>query len=77
MKLLKNHWWVNAQIHAAKIRFHKDVDIVNTKELNISFKIVNCILNLLNLYLKIKNLNGSYVTIHELQVKKMVKLMYF
>lgn len=59
-----------AQINGAKIRFHKDVDIVNTKELNISFKNNALDFELIEPIFKGKKLDGSYVTIHNLASEK-------
>jgi hypothetical protein len=59
-----------AQINAAKIRFHKDVDIVNTKELNISFKNSELHFELIEPIFKDKKLDGSYVTIHDIASEK-------
>ena len=55
-----------AQIKEAKIRFHKDVDVVNTKSLDISFKNDKLDFNLIEPTFKNKSLAGSYVTIHNL-----------
>ncbi|MDD2896009.1 MAG: AsmA-like C-terminal domain-containing protein [Aliarcobacter sp.] len=55
-----------AQIKEAKIRFHKDVDVVNTKSLDISFKNDKLDFNLIEPTFKNKSLVGSYVTIHNL-----------
>jgi len=59
-----------AQINGAKIRFHKDVDIVNTKELNISFKKNELHFEIVEPIFKDKKLDGSYVTIHNLTSEK-------
>jgi hypothetical protein len=55
-----------AQIKGAKIRFHKDVDVINTKSLDISFKNNKLDLNLIEPTYKDKKLDGSYVSIHNL-----------
>jgi hypothetical protein len=60
----------NAQIEAAKIRFNKNLDIVNTKSLDISFKNDKLHLNLIEPIYKDKKLDGSYVTIHNLTSAK-------
>ena len=59
-----------AQIKEAKIRFHKDVDIVNTKSLDISFKDNALHFDLIEPIFKDKKLDGSYVTIHNLTSEK-------
>ena len=59
-----------AQIKEAKIRFHKDVDIVNTKSLDISFKDNKLHFDLIEPIFKDKKLDGSYVTIHNLTSEK-------
>ena len=56
----------NAQIEAAKIRFHKDVDVVNTKSLDITFENDSLGFNLIEPTFKDKSLNGSFVMIHNL-----------
>jgi hypothetical protein len=55
-----------ARIEGAKIRFHKDVDIINTKSLDISFKDNNLQLDLIEPIYKDKKLDGSYVSIHDI-----------
>jgi hypothetical protein len=59
-----------AQIKEAKIRFHKDVDVVNTKSLDISFKDNKLHFDLIEPLFKDKKLDGSYVTIHNLTSQK-------
>ena len=59
-----------AQIKEAKIRFHKDVDIVNTKSLDISFKNNKLHFDLIEPIFKNKKLDGSFVTIHNLTSEK-------
>ena len=59
-----------AQIDKAKIRFHKDVDIVNTKSLNVLFKNNQLHFELVEPVFKNKTLDGSYVTIHNLASEK-------
>ena len=59
-----------AQIKEAKIRFHKDIDIVNTKSLDISFKDNKLHFDLIEPIFKDKKLDGSYVTIHNLTSEK-------
>ena len=56
----------NAQIEAAKIRFHKDVDVVNTKNLDITFENDSLGFNLIEPTFKGKSLEGSSVIIHNL-----------
>uniref|UniRef100_UPI0040487D4C YhdP family protein n=1 Tax=Aliarcobacter sp. TaxID=2321116 RepID=UPI0040487D4C len=59
-----------AQIYEAKIRFHKDVDIVNTKILDVVFKNNQLHFELVEPVFKNKKLDGSYVTIHNLASEK-------
>ena len=59
-----------AQIKEAKIRFHKDVDIVNTKNLDISFKNNALHFDLIEPIFKDKKLDGSFVTIHNIASEK-------
>ena len=56
----------NAQIEAAKIRFHKDVDVVNTKSLDITFEKDSLGFKLIEPTFKDKSLEGSSVMIHNL-----------
>lgn len=55
-----------ATIDQAKIRFHKDVDVINTQSLNVTFKNDNLHFDLINPIFKGKNIEGSFVTIHNL-----------
>jgi hypothetical protein len=55
-----------AQIDAAKIRFHKDLDVITTKSLDITFDNNKLLLNLIEPIFKGKNLDGSYVAIHDI-----------
>jgi hypothetical protein len=55
-----------AQIEAAKIKFHKDLDVVNTKSLDITFENDNLGFNLIEPTFKDKKLDGSFVMIHNL-----------
>ena len=55
-----------AQIDGAKIRFHKDVDIITTKSLDITFEKNKLQLNLIEPIFKGKKLDGSYVAIHDI-----------
>ncbi|RXI35676.1 DUF3971 domain-containing protein, partial [Arcobacter aquimarinus] len=55
-----------AIINKAKIRFHKDVDVINTESLNVTFKDNNLHFDLINPIYKEKNIEGSFVTIHNL-----------
>ena len=55
-----------AQISNAKIRFHKDVDIVETKSIDVSFKDNKLQLDLVEPVFKGKKLDGSYVAIHNI-----------
>ncbi|MBP7769582.1 MAG: AsmA-like C-terminal domain-containing protein [Aliarcobacter sp.] len=55
-----------AQINSAKIRFHKDVDIIETKSLDVSFKNNKLQLDLIEPIFKGKKLDGSYVAIHNI-----------
>lgn len=59
-----------AQIKEAKIRFHKDVDIVNTKNLDITFKNNALHFDLIEPIFKDKKLDGSFVTIHNIASEK-------
>ena len=59
-----------AQIKEAKIRFHKDVDIVNTKNLDISFKNNALHFDLIEPIFKDKKLDESFVTIHNIASEK-------
>jgi hypothetical protein len=56
----------NAQIEGAKIRFHKDVDVVNTKSLDITFENDSLGFKLIEPTFKDKSLDGSFVMIHNL-----------
>ena len=56
----------NAQIEAAKIRFHKDVDVINTKNLDITFENDSLGFKLIEPTFKDKSLDGSFVMIHNL-----------
>ena len=56
----------NAQIEEAKIRFHKDVDVVNTKNLDITFENDSLGFKLIEPTFKDKSLDGSSVIIHNL-----------
>jgi len=60
----------NVQILGAKIRFHKKVDAVLTKSLDISFQNDKLHFNLVEPKFKDKSLDGSYVTIHNLTSQK-------
>jgi hypothetical protein len=55
-----------AQIEAAKIRFHKDVDVITTKSLDVTFANSKLQLNLIEPIFKGKKLDGSYVAIHNI-----------
>lgn len=59
-----------AQIKEAKIRFHKDLETIVTKNLDITFKDDNLHFNLIEPIYKNKSLEGSYVTIHHLTSEK-------
>jgi hypothetical protein len=67
----------NAQIEAAKIRFHKDVDVVNTKSLDISFEKDSLAFKLIEPTFKDKSLDGSFVTIHNLTSEKLGEVEVF
>jgi hypothetical protein len=56
----------NAQIEAAKIRFHKNVDVVNTKNLDITFENDSLGFKLIEPTFRGKSLDGSFVMIHNL-----------
>ena len=73
--LINNHIIENsiqgkAQIKDAKIRFHKDVDAVNTKSLDIFFKDNRLHFNLMEPMFKDKKLDGSFVVINNLTSEK-------
>ncbi|MDD3055522.1 MAG: AsmA-like C-terminal domain-containing protein [Aliarcobacter sp.] len=73
--LINNHIIENsiqgkAQIKDAKIRFHKDVDVVNTKSLDIFFKDNKLHFNLIEPIFKDKKLDGSFVLINNLTSEK-------
>lgn len=73
--LINNHIIENsiqgkAQIKDAKIRFHKDVDAVNTKSLDIFFKDNRLHFNLMEPMFKDKKLDGSFVLINNLISEK-------
>ncbi|MDD4330057.1 MAG: AsmA-like C-terminal domain-containing protein [Aliarcobacter sp.] len=73
--LINNHIIENsiqgkAQIKDAKIRFHKDVDVVNTKSLDIFFKDNKLYFNLMEPIFKDKKLDGSFVLINNLTSEK-------
>ena len=73
--LINNHIIENsiqgkAQIKDAKIRFHKDVDVVNTKSLDIFFKDNKLHFNLMEPIFKDKKLDGSFVLINNLTSEK-------
>ena len=55
-----------AQIDAAKIRFHKDLDVITTKNLDVTFENNKLQLNLIEPIFKGKKLDGSYVAIHNI-----------
>ncbi|PUE63820.1 DUF3971 domain-containing protein [Arcobacter caeni] len=59
-----------AQIKDAKIRFHKDVDVVDTKSLDIYFKDNKLHFNLIEPIFKGKKLDGSFVVINNLTSEK-------
>lgn len=59
-----------AQIKEAKIRFHKDVDVVNTTNLDISFKNNKLHFDLIEPIFRGKKLDGSFVTIHDIASEK-------
>lgn len=59
-----------AQIKDAKIRFHNNVDVVNTKSLDISFYKDRLHFDLIEPMFKEKSLDGSFVTIHNLTSEK-------
>jgi hypothetical protein len=65
-QIVENSLRGNAQIDQAKIRFHKNVDVVNTKSLNISFEKDKLHFDLIEPKYKGNDLIGSYVTIHNL-----------
>lgn len=69
-EIIENSLEGKAQIKDAKIRFHKDVDIVNTKSLDISFKNNKLHFDLIEPIFKNKKLDGSFVTIHNLTSEK-------
>lgn len=50
----------------AKIRFHNDVDVVDTKSVDVSFKNDTLHFDLIEPKFKGKDIQGSYVTIHNL-----------
>lgn len=73
--LINNHIIENsiqgkAQIKDAKIRFHKDVDVVDTKSLDIYFKDNKLHFNLIEPIFKDKKLDGSFVVINNLTSEK-------
>lgn len=55
-----------AQIKGAKVKFHKDLDAIETKSLDLSFKNNKLQLNLIEPLYKDKKLDGSYVAIHDI-----------
>ena len=55
-----------AKIDKAKIRFHKDVDFIHTESLNVIFKNDKLHFDLIKPIFKEKNIEGSFVTIHNL-----------
>lgn len=56
----------NAKITGAKIKFHKDIDAIDTKSLDVSFKNNKLQLDLIEPIFKGKSLEGSYVAIHDI-----------
>lgn len=69
-QIIENSIQGKAQIKDAKIRFHKDVDIVNTKSLDIFFKDNKLHFNLIEPIFKDKKLDGSFVLINNLTSEK-------
>lgn len=69
-QILENSIQGKAQIKDAKIRFHKDVDVVNTKSLDIFFKDNKLHFNLIEPIFKDKKLDGSFVLINNLTSEK-------
>ena len=65
-QILENTLQGKAQIDKAKIRFHNEVDVVNTKSLDISYKNDELHFDLIEPIFKDKKLDGSFVTIHDL-----------
>ncbi|RXI32121.1 DUF3971 domain-containing protein [Arcobacter defluvii] len=65
-KLIEKSLNGKAHIENAKIKFHQDVDAIQTKNLDITFKDDNLYFNLIEPTFKDKSLEGSYVTIHNL-----------
>ena len=65
-QILENTLKGNAQILGAKIRFHNDVDVVDTKSVDVSFKNDTLHFDLIEPKFKGKDIQGSYVTIHNL-----------
>lgn len=65
-QILENTLRGNAQILAAKIKFHENVDSIITKRVDVSFKNDILHFDLIEPKFKEKDINGSYVTIHNL-----------
>ena len=65
-QIIEKSLFGKAIINKAKIRFHKDVDVINTESLNVTFKDDNLHFDLINPIFKEKNIEGSFVTIHNL-----------
>ena len=65
-QVLENTLQGKAQIKDGKIRFNNEVDTINTKSIDISFKNDELHFDLIEPLFKDKKLDGSYVTIHNL-----------
>lgn len=65
-KLIEQSIEGKAHIEDARIRFHKDVDEVLTKSIDVTFKNNNLYFNLIEPTFKDKSIDGSFVTIHNL-----------
>ncbi|WP_458411035.1 YhdP family protein [Aliarcobacter butzleri] len=65
-ELVQNSIEGKAHIKDGKIRFHKDVDEIFTKSIDVTYKDDNLHFNLIEPKFKDKNIEGSFVTIHNL-----------
>ncbi|PUE64553.1 DUF3971 domain-containing protein [Arcobacter lacus] len=65
-ELVQNSIEGKAHIKDGKIRFHKDVDEIFTKSIDVTYKDDNLHFNLIEPKFKDKNIEGSFVNIHNL-----------
>ncbi|WP_228285244.1 DUF3971 domain-containing protein [Aliarcobacter butzleri] len=65
-ELVQNSIEGKAHIKDGKIRFHKDIDEIFTKSIDVTYKDDNLHFNLIEPKFKDKNIEGSFVTIHNL-----------